>query len=550
MKLKEYSGINKVTLEDFLALDAEQAVRFDFLTQGEEADRTELTNSIYHKLFPWFDEKKHAGDTINTYRIAVKKYYGKYYRFLDRKTQLEIIGIIKKCTPHNEGQIFEFEETDKNGKPYYQLCNNYQLGNFFILPVQGGINPKRAQEPYNDFFNGFLNVLSDFYNNNDFKKTDKLKEAILSQKDYFKRFDSITDFLDKNYLWSFTKRVAEDTIPLQNLSDKATFEEYVLAITDIIKQRGKELYDALKVNDNQSIADKSQANAKKYSLDENTAIQLTKMDEYRKVEEKYESIAEQYQRTSNKVNADFDSQISAEQARTFSKKLIQIRWWRWPLSWLVIQALKIILPIRNFMGVINKIFWIVLVVYIIYYFVYQKKFNKFQEDKDDKIKNLNEEKNQEINMIKNECQEKLDIFYKIHESEFNFASIIPSEYQGANDVTQLVSFVETKRADNFKEAYELLENLKHHQMLEEQARRSAEAAEREAEYKRQAAERETEYKRQVAQAKIENSERQAEEARNRSLMLEQQLMEQNQKLAEQNKQLEEINQKMKENNMN
>ena len=131
------------------------------------------------------------------------------------------------------------------------------------------------------------------------------------------------------------------------------------------------------------------------------------------------------------------------------------------------------------------------------------------------------------------------IFYKIHEFEFNFASIIPSEYQRANDVTQLVNFVETKRADNFKEAYELLENLKHHQMLEEQARRSAEAAEREAEYKRQ-----------VAQAKIENSERQAEEARNRSLMLEQQLMEQNQKLAEQNKQLEEINQKMKENKMN
>ena len=533
MKLKEYSGINKVTLDDFLALDAEQAVRFDFLTQGEEADRTELTNSIYHKLFPWFDEKKHAGDTINTYRIAVKKYYGKYYRFLDRKTQLEIIGFIKKCTPHNEGQIFEFEETDKNGKPYYQLCNNYQLGNFFILPVQGGINPKRAQEPYNDFFDDFLNVLSDFYNNNDFKKTDKLKEAILSQKDYFKRFDSITDFLDKNYLWSFTKRVAEDTISLQNLSDKATFEEYVLAITDIIKQRGKELYDALKVNDDQSIADKSQANAKKYSLDENTAIQLTKMNEYRKVEEKYESIAEQYQRKSNKVNADFDSQISAEQARTFSKKLIQIRWWPWPLSWLVIQALKIIPPIRNFMGVINKIFWIVLVVYIIYYFVYQQKFNKFQEDKDDKIKNLNEEKHQEINMIKNECQ-------------FNFASIIPSEYQGANDVTQLVSFVETKRADNFKEAYELLENLKHHQMLEEQARRSAEAAEREAEYKRQSAEQE----RKVAQAKIENSERQAEEARNQSQMLEQQLMEQNQKLAEQNRQLEEINQKMKENKTN
>lgn len=91
------------------------------------------------------------------------------------------------------------------------------------------------------------------------------------------------EFYKKNYRRYYS---------LQKLSDRATFEEYVLAITDIIKQRGKELYDALKVNHDQSIADKSQANAKKYSLDENTAIQLTKMNEYRKVEEKYESIAE------------------------------------------------------------------------------------------------------------------------------------------------------------------------------------------------------------------------------------------------------------------
>ena len=107
MKLSDYSGVKKITLDDFLALDEEQAVKFDFLTQGEEADRAALTNSIYHKLFPWFDEQIHAGDTLNTYRIAVKKYYGKYYRFLDRKKQLEIIAIIKKYTPHNDDQIFE-----------------------------------------------------------------------------------------------------------------------------------------------------------------------------------------------------------------------------------------------------------------------------------------------------------------------------------------------------------------------------------------------------------------------------------------------------------
>ncbi|RMC51638.1 hypothetical protein [Lactobacillus sp. ESL0225] len=224
MKLTEYSGINKITLDDFLSLDEEQTIRFDFLTQGKEADCTELTNSIYHKLFPWFDEKNHAGDTLNTYRIAVKKYYGSYYRFLDRKKQLEIIGIIKKYTPHNSDQIFEFEATDKNGHSYYQLCNNYQLGNFFILPVHGGINPKRARVPYNDFFDKFLIVLNDFY---------------------FKNFTTYTDFIDKNYLWSFTEKVTKDNISLQKLSGKSTFEEYVLSITDIVKQRGQELYALL-----------------------------------------------------------------------------------------------------------------------------------------------------------------------------------------------------------------------------------------------------------------------------------------------------------------
>lgn len=65
------------------------------------------------------------------------------------------------------------------------------------------------------------------------------------------------------------------------------------------------------------------ANAKKYSLDENTAIQLTKMNEYRKVKEKYESIAEQYQRTSNKVNADFDHKFLQNKHVLFQKNLFK-----------------------------------------------------------------------------------------------------------------------------------------------------------------------------------------------------------------------------------
>jgi len=98
MKLEDYVHSQTKTLEDFLELSEEQAISFDFLTQGEEPDRAVLTNEIYHEVFPWFDENVHAGDTLNTYRIAVKKFYGSYYRFLKRDQQLKIINIIKNNT--------------------------------------------------------------------------------------------------------------------------------------------------------------------------------------------------------------------------------------------------------------------------------------------------------------------------------------------------------------------------------------------------------------------------------------------------------------------
>jgi len=249
MKLSNYSGVKKITLDDFLAFDEEQAVKFDFLTQGEEADRTELTNSIYHKLFPWFDEKFHAGDTLNTYRIAVKKYYGNYYRFLDREKQLEIIAIIKKYTPHNDDQILEFEDTDSNGKLYYQLCNNYQLGNFGILPIHGGINPKRAQKPYNDFFDEFLSILYGFYDGT-LKLDNNLVKAIDYQKDYFNQFNDIDDFVEQNFLWDFFTDIDDDSATCESLSGSSSFEEYVSLVMKIVIRRGRTLYKVLHDNIN------------------------------------------------------------------------------------------------------------------------------------------------------------------------------------------------------------------------------------------------------------------------------------------------------------
>lgn len=242
MKLREYSGVNSVTLDNFLSMGEDKILKFDFLTQGEEPDRAELTNSIYHCIFPWFNEQTMAGDTLNTYRIAVKKYYGKYYRFLNRKKQLEVLEIIKKYTNHDNNQIFEFEEIDKNGNKYFQLCNNYHLGNFGILPIHGGINPKRATGQYQDFFNLFLQAVKEFYSINP-AQDDRVVKAIYCQKSYFKQFEDMSDFIEKNHLMSFTK--SKNSLKFIDLSESLSFEEYVAESAKIIEKRGKELFISL-----------------------------------------------------------------------------------------------------------------------------------------------------------------------------------------------------------------------------------------------------------------------------------------------------------------
>lgn len=85
----------RVTLPDFVKMGEEQASQFDFLTLGDEPDRCDLIKEVYQRIFPWYDEEEDAGDTLNTYRIAIKTFYGKYYRYLAREKQLEILDIKK-----------------------------------------------------------------------------------------------------------------------------------------------------------------------------------------------------------------------------------------------------------------------------------------------------------------------------------------------------------------------------------------------------------------------------------------------------------------------
>lgn len=232
-----------IPLADFLKLDEEQAIQFDFLTQGPEADRCSLINEVYRRVFPWFDGKLDAGDTLSTYRTAIRVFYGHNYRSLDRKRQREILTIVQKYTPRGERQVFEVERIDKHGRPYYQICNNYQLGNFGIMPIRDGINPKRARSPYFDFFDKYLELVNAFYADQ-LTAADGLPEAIQKQRMYFENFHDMDNFVDMNMLTDFFENNGSsyEVIPLSKMR---SFEEYVRAVTKIISLRGRHLWHKL-----------------------------------------------------------------------------------------------------------------------------------------------------------------------------------------------------------------------------------------------------------------------------------------------------------------
>ncbi|WP_415527728.1 DUF6994 family protein, partial [Dellaglioa algida] len=105
--------------------------------------------------------------------------------------------------------MFEFEAVDGNGNAYFQVCNNYQLGNFGILPIRGGINPKRAQNPYLDYFDQFLYELNSFYEGESDMNGD-LQKSILDREDYFNQFNNLEGFIEKNLLWDFLETDEDD----------------------------------------------------------------------------------------------------------------------------------------------------------------------------------------------------------------------------------------------------------------------------------------------------------------------------------------------------
>ena len=231
LKLEDFQTFPFKSVQEYIS-DKEKAIKFSFLLQGDEPDRSELIKLIYKDIFEWYDDKVHSGDTLITYRTAIfRKYYGKSYSNLSRDKQHEILNIIKSYTEHDDDFPFEFE-LDNKEKKVYQICNNYQIGNFGIFP-KGRINPKRAQSPYNDYFDLALSVIWDLYDGT-LTPDDEFKKAILDEKEYFDQFKDFETFLSENFLTVFF----DDDGYLIRLSEIDNFEEYVRISNQIIYTRG------------------------------------------------------------------------------------------------------------------------------------------------------------------------------------------------------------------------------------------------------------------------------------------------------------------------
>lgn len=229
MKLKDLQTYPYNSVLDFIE-DEDKALKFSFIRQGDEPDRAELTNKIYEEIFEWYNQSEHSGDTLITYRTAIfRKFYKKSYSYLKRHEQENILKIIKKYTIHDEDFPFEFKKDDGI---LNQICNPYQIGNFGIFP-KGKINPKRAQSPYNDFFDLTLSTIMDFYNG-ELSPEDDFKKAILDEEEYFNQFKDFNDFVYENFLFPFF----DDDGNLIKLSEIDNFEEYVKVSNEIIQQRG------------------------------------------------------------------------------------------------------------------------------------------------------------------------------------------------------------------------------------------------------------------------------------------------------------------------
>lgn len=209
----------------------------DFFDPVHDPDSSPRVVKIYRNQFPELYQANERGelktsdgyavilkgDTLITYKRAIKRIYGKYFGELDQATQDDILSMLGtySCT-----SLKQIRFSDGKG-----IVNNHQLGNMMPFPSSmPSMNMLRAGTYY-DYFDRFLaDVRSYYVNPTGFQPASKLQVAIQRQNGYFDFFKTYDRYIEQNLLQDF---VGKD---LWSITD---FREYVQVANEIIDSRGK-----------------------------------------------------------------------------------------------------------------------------------------------------------------------------------------------------------------------------------------------------------------------------------------------------------------------
>lgn len=209
----------------------------DFFDPVIDPDRSPRVVNIYRYQFPDLYQAEESGelktsdgcavilkgDTLITYKSAIKWIFGKYFGELDSATQNDILSVLGtySCTP-----LKQIRFSDGKG-----IVNNHQIGNMMPFPSSTpSMNTLRASTYY-DYFDRFLEEVRSYYvNPKGFLPSSKLQAAIQYQHGYFDFFKSYDQYIEQNLLQDF---VGKDLWGITN------FREFVQVANEIIDGRGK-----------------------------------------------------------------------------------------------------------------------------------------------------------------------------------------------------------------------------------------------------------------------------------------------------------------------
>jgi hypothetical protein len=167
-----------------------------------------------------------GGDTLITYKSAIRKIYGNYFGQLDPAIQRAILRALATVSSTSEKEIKCWDEHGQS------IVNNHQIGN--MMPFPSGtpsLNALRANAPLYDYFDQFLKEVQGYYaRRSDYRPTSGLQKAIHQYRSYFDFFQTYDRFVADNLLQDF---VGKDLASITDL------HEYLQVVNEIIDSRGK-----------------------------------------------------------------------------------------------------------------------------------------------------------------------------------------------------------------------------------------------------------------------------------------------------------------------